>query len=161
MFGLSTIKAMGLSALLALAVAAYPAIQLHNWRVDNLQAAWAVKREQAVKAAIDAAQKNCDENNRITKEQSHALQARLDATAARYYSVLKHTTASDNGAVTIAGAARGGDEAASGAVPVMQIPVAAAKEVDDQASRLIVLQDTVAEIYRQNGQAGLLPDEYR
>ena len=161
MFGFSTLQAMGLSALLALAAVTYPAIQIHNWRVDNLQAAWAEKREQAVEAAKAASQKACDDNNRITKEQSHALQARLDATAARYYSLLKHTTTGGGCAVTIASAARGGDEAASAAVPVMLLPVAAAKEADDQASRLIVLQDTVAEIYRQNGQAGLLPDEHR
>lgn len=159
MFGFSTLQAMGLSALLALALAAYPAIRWHNDRVDVLKAEWAEAAQQAAKKAVDAAVKACDDNNRITKEQSHALQARLDTTSARYYSVLKHTTASDNGAVTIASAASGRDEATSGAVPVMQIPVAAAKEADDQASRLIVLQDTVAEIYRMNGQADLLPIE--
>lgn len=139
-------------------VAAY---NLHDWRVDSLRTAWEEEAKELAAAAVAASQKDCDENNQITKEQSHALQSRYDAINARYLSVLKHATTGGNCAVTIADAASGDDAAAYGAMPAMLLPIDKVRAADKQAADLITAQDTIAAIYRKNGQADLLPDEYR
>lgn len=138
--------------------------QIHDWRVDSLKAAWATERDAAVATAKAETQEVCDKNNQITKETAHELQGKLDATAARYYKLLRHNPARA-GEPAAAGAARRGDEAAGAAVPVVQVPVVdgldAGRLNDEQAAALTTLQDVVAEIYKANGQAELLPAEYR
>lgn len=165
MFSLLNFKLIGLSALAGVALSVYPAIKLHNWRVDSLRAQWEQTRLEAIKTATDATQKVCDDNNQITKEAGDALQKRLNAVNARYYSVLKNATASDSGAATIAAAAARIDAAPSGIMPFVHVPtldgIHAAKIADDTAAKLISLQDTVAAIYELNGQADKLPAEYR
>jgi len=155
--------AFGGACLLGVLLTSGAAYKIHAWRVASLRAEWADEKEKALTDAKEAVQKVCDDNNRITKESARALQTKLDSTAGRYYRLLQHN-ASGARAAAPPGAAGGGDGAPGAAVPVVQVPIvdglAAGRASDEQAARLITLQDIVAEIYKANGQADLLPVEY-
>ena len=84
MFALANLKIMGISALVGAVLLMYPAVKLHNWRVDNLETAWAEKRKKAVKAATEEANKICDTNNQVTRKEAYALQANLDSITTQY-----------------------------------------------------------------------------
>jgi hypothetical protein len=137
-------------------------IVAHNWRVDNLSAAWTVKREAAVKEAKDAVQKQCDENAAITKETSHALQTRLNALDAKLRGMLaKRDTHAQ--CLPVASAGRGSDGNAEAYRPFVGGGVSAewltiaGYDNDHQAATLIACQDTLRRIYTVNGKTSLLP----
>lgn len=137
-------------------------IVAHNWRVDNLSAAWTVKREAAVKEAKEAVQKQCDENALITKETAHALQTRLNALDSKLRGMLaKREVAAQ--CLPVASPGRGSDGSAETDRPLVGGGVSAewltlaGYDNDRQAATLIACQDTLRRIYTVNGKASLLP----
>lgn len=155
---------LGVVAAIASAGTGYAALKIHNWRVDNLEAAWQKKREQAVEDAKAAVQKVCDDNNAITKGTTDALNSRLNDSTSRYVKLLRTIEACDHKPFP-AGTGQPSDGKTTGTVPFVQVPtldgLAAGFNVDNQAVQLIGLQDTVAAIYKAFGQADKLPPEYR
>lgn len=151
-------------AVISALVTGVSAYKIHGWRVDSLKSTWEEQKKLDLAAAKEAVQKICDENNQLTKESAHALKLKLDATTARYYSLLKYNPARE-GVTAPSGAAGGNDGASQASMPSLCLPVATAANLgklsDDQAAALITLQDVVAGIYKANGQADLLPKEYQ
>lgn len=157
-------KLLAIATLASSLITGAAALKLHNMRVDSLKVGWAAQEKEDIAAAEAGVQKICDDNNLVTKENAHALQSKLDATLNRYYGLLKY--GSDRTCTaTLASAAGGGNGPAGATVPVVQVPLVdgltAGRLNDDQAARLITLQDIVAAIYKANRQEVLLPDEYR
>lgn len=147
-----------------LLVASGAAYKIHTWRVASLRTEWATEKDKAVTDAKAAVQAVCDENNKSTMEQAHALRTKYDIINRNYDSLLRHSL-SGTSSTTPPGAAGGGNGTPGANVPTVLVPamdgLTAGRLNDKQAADLITLQDIVAGIYKANGQADLLPVEYR
>lgn len=172
MFGFINSLATLKSKLIALSVsfgigassAVVAGVYIHNWRVDSLRAGWSAEKDSAIEAAKTETQKVCDENNRVTKERSHALQTSLNSITDRYVSL--RAKAGSSARAKPSSSAAGRDDGSAGTdLPAVQVPVVdgldAGRLNDQQAARLIACQDVVADIYKSLGQADLLPKEYQ
>lgn len=158
------VKALLIAFAAGLLLMGVVAFKVHGWRVDSLRVEWESEKALAVGAVRDDMKNICDKNNRITKENAHALQAKYDTVNRNYDRLLRATAprrTGENGLASLTGRDNG---APAANVPALCIPVldlaAAGRANDKQAAALMTLQDVVAEIYIANGRSDLLPAEY-
>lgn len=158
------VRALLIAFLAGIVLAGLAAFKIHGWRVDSLRVEWENEKSLAIGAVRDEMKHVCDANNKITKENAHALQAKYDAINRNYDRLLRATAPRRAGENRPAGATGRDNGAPAANVPTVCIPVvdaaAAGRANDKQAAALITLQNVVAEIYKANDRADLLPAEY-
>lgn len=161
---LSGLKIGLLSAAAGALIASGAAYKVHGWRVDSLKRTWEQEKATAVGDARTEEIDKCNAAAKVTQERSHELETNLNDTRTRYNRLLKYGTERACSGQPPRNTA-GGDEAPSADMSFVQVPTVDGLDAglanDEQAAALIGCQNTIADIYKLNGQAHKLPPEYR
>lgn len=139
---------------IASAVTLALSIMAHNWRVDNLEAAWQKKREVAVAEAIATEMKTCADNQAITRESEHALQEKFDDISDLLTATNRQLRAAGAAktCLPVTDSARGGHEVSGGnvfSVPSEEL-ARTAGTCDQQTAQLIACQRFIADTWARH-----------